>query len=138
MDFIVELPPSSPAGSADLYNSILVVVDRLTKMALFIPTVTTLKASELARLYVLHIFSKHGVPSDVVTDRGSTYTATFTKSLGELLKMKLNFSTVFHPESDGQTKRMNQTLEVYLRMYSQGQQKPSSLVGPNRKIFRKI
>ena len=111
MDLIEQLPPS------ESFNSILVIVDRLTKMSLFIPTTTNLTADELARLFVQHVFSKHGVPSDLVSDRGSEFTSNFWKSLGKLLNMKLNFSTAFHPQTDGQTERTNQTLEQYLRIY---------------------
>lgn len=77
---------------------------------------------DLAQLYVYHVFSKHGVPSDIVSDRGSLFTSQFMIALGQLLGIKLNFSTSFHPETDGQTERTNQTLEVYLRMYTSYQQ----------------
>ena len=111
MDLIEQLPDS------DGYSAILVVVDRLSKMSLFIPTTNSVTAEEIARLFVQHVFSKHGVPSDVISDRGSEFTSHFWKSLGTLLDMKLNFSTAFHPQTDGQTERTNQTLEQYLRLY---------------------
>ena len=110
-DLIEQLPIS------DGFTAILVIVDRLTKMSLFIPTTNAITAEELARLFVEHVFSKHGVPTDVVSDRGSEFTSHFWRSLGTLLNMKLNFSTAFHPETDGQTERTNQTLEQYLRLY---------------------
>jgi hypothetical protein len=121
-DFIVELPPSIASDSGSTHNAILVVVDRLTKMVHFIPTTTTATASDLARLYVTHVFSKHGVPSDIVSDRGSTFTSQFMTALGRLLNIKLNFSTAFHPETDGQTERTNQQIEVYLRLYANYEQ----------------
>lgn len=111
MDLIEQLPES------DSFSSILVIVDRLTKMSLFVPTTTRVTSEELARLFVLHVFSKHGVPNDIVSDRGSEFTSNFWKSLGTKLNIKLNFSTAFHPQSDGQTERTNQTLEQYLRLY---------------------
>ena len=122
LDFIVELPLATSELDSRTYDAILVIVDRLTKMALFIPTVGTLKAKGLARLYVLHVFAKRGIPSDIVSDRGSLFTSDFITSLAELLSMKLNFSTAYHPQSDGQTERTNQSLEGYLRLYCNYQQ----------------
>ena len=116
MDLIEQLPPSSS------FTSILVIVDRLTKMSLFIPTFNEVTSEDLAKLYLQHVFSKHGVPSDIISDRGSEFTSNFWKSLGTLLSMKLNFSTAFHPQTDGQTERTNQTLEQYLRIYCDYQQ----------------
>ncbi|MCU1415826.1 MAG: hypothetical protein JWN80_3166, partial [Microbacteriaceae bacterium] len=111
MDFIEPLPKS---GDCD---SILVVVDRLTKMGLFIPTTTKLKAEGLAELFIRHVFSKHGVPADIVSDRGSKFTSSFWRSLSEALGIEQSLSTAFHPETDGQTERVNQVLEQYLRLY---------------------
>ena len=122
LDFIVELPSSKSELDSRTYDAILVIVDRLTKMSLFIPTVGTLDAQGLARLYLLHVFSKHGIPTDIVSDRGSLFTSNFITSLAQLLGMKLNFSTAYHPESDGQTEQMNQSLEGYLRLYCNYQQ----------------
>ena len=117
-DFIVELPPSVASETGVSHNAILVVIDRLTKMAHFIPTDTTATSSDLARLYVKYVFSKHGVPSDIVSDRGSTFTSQFMSSLGRLLNIKLNYSTAYHPQTDGQTERTNQQIEGYLRLYA--------------------
>ena len=122
LDFIVELPETTSNLDSNTYNAILVIVERLTKMAVFIPTVSTLKSPGLAKLYLLHVFSKHGIPSNIVSDRGSVFTSDFSTSLAQLLDMKLNFSTAYHPESDGQTERMNQSLEAYLRLYCNYQQ----------------
>lgn len=122
LDFIVELPSSKSDLDSRTYDAILVIIDRLTKMALFIPTNGTLDAKGLARLYLLHVFSKHGIPADIVSDRGTLFTSNFITSLAQLLDMKLNFSTAYHPESDGQTERTNQSLEGYLRLYCNYQQ----------------
>ena len=122
VDFIGELPTSLAADSGIAHNAILVIVDRLSKMSLFIPTTTTASSADLARLYVRYVFSKHGVPSDIVSDRGSTFTSQFMSALGRLLNIKMNYSTAYHPETDGQTERTNQTLETYLRMYTNYQQ----------------
>ena len=116
MDFIEHLPASSD------YTAILVVVDRFTKQALFIPTTDTVNSQELAQLFVLHVFSKHGVPSHVTSDRGSEFISHFWRSLGKALDMKLHFTSGYHPEGDGQTERTNQTLEQYLRVYCNYQQ----------------
>ena len=75
MDFIEALPLSNG------YNSILVIVDRASKQAIFIPTDTKITSERLARLFVLHVFSKHGVPSHVTSDRGSEFTSQFTRRL---------------------------------------------------------
>ena len=116
MDFIEKLPSSSN------YTSILVVDDQLTKQAIFIPTSDTITAPELASLFVFHVFSKHGVPQHVTSDRGSEFVSHFFRSLGKALDMTLHFTSGYHPEGDGQTERVNQTLEQYLRMYCNYQQ----------------
>jgi hypothetical protein len=116
MDFIEKLPKSD--GS----DTILVIVDRLTKQSIFIPTVDTITSPMLANLFVLHVFSKHGVPSHVTSDRGTEFVSAFFRSLGKVLDMKLHFTSGYHPEGDGQTERANQTLEQYLRVYCNYQQ----------------
>jgi len=116
MDFIEKLPPSSG------YTSILVIVDCLSKQSLFIPTHDTIMSPQLAQLFVLHVFSKHGVPSHVTSDRGTEFVSHFFRSLGTALDMKLHFTSGYHPEGDGQTERTNQTLEQYLRVYCNYQQ----------------
>lgn len=121
-DFIVELPSSTDSITNQSHDVLLVVVDRLSKMSLFIPTTTTATSEDLARLYIKYVFSKHGVPSDIISDRGSTFTSAFTTSLGLLLGIKLNFSTAYHPQTDGQTEQTNQQIESYLRMYANYQQ----------------
>jgi hypothetical protein len=122
VDFIVQLPPSTESLTNQLYDAILVVVDRLTKLSLFIPTTSNANSADLARLYIKYVFSKRGVPSDIISDRGSTFTSDFTTSLSKLLNIKLNFSTAYHPQTDGQTERTNQQIESYLRTYTNYQQ----------------
>src|SRR6266481_4503660 len=116
MDFIQKLPESSS------YTSILVVVDCLSKQSLFIPTYDTITSQQLAQLFVLHVFSKHGVPSHVTSDRGSEFVSHFFWSLRTTLDMKLHFTSGYHPKGDSQTERTNQTLEQYLRVYCNYQQ----------------
>ena len=116
MDFIEQLPDSSG------FTAILVVIDRLSKQAIFIPTYDTITSPDLARLFLLHVFSKHGVPSHVTSDRGTEFVSHFFRSLGKALDMTLHFTSGYHPEGDGQTERANQTLEQYLRIYCNYQQ----------------
>ena len=111
MDFIEKLPKSSG------YDTILVIVDRLTKQSIFIPTYDTITSAQLAQLFVTHVFSKHGIPSHVTSDRGSEFVSSFFRTLGKALDMNLHFTSGYHPEGDGQTERTNQTLEQYLRIY---------------------
>jgi len=116
MDFIEHLPPSLG------FTAILVIVDRLTKQGIFVPSHDTITAAQLVELFVLHVFSKHGVPSHVTSDRGSEFVSHFFRSLGTALDMKLHFTSGYHPEGDGQTERVNQTLEQYLCVYCNYQQ----------------
>ena len=116
MDFIEKLPSSSG------FDTILVIVNQLTKQAIFIPAYDTIMSADLACLFILHVFSKHGVPSHVTSDRGSEFVSNFFRSLGTALDMQLHFTSGYHPEGDGQTKRTNQTLEQYLYVYCNYQQ----------------
>ncbi|MBW0494568.1 hypothetical protein O181_034283, partial [Austropuccinia psidii MF-1] len=111
MDFITQLPLSNN------FDSILVVVDRFSKMAIFIPAYKTITSLELAQIFISHVFSKHGLSVSIVSDRGSLFVSSFWTNLFQQLKISRDISTAFHPETDGQTKRVNQTLEQYLRMY---------------------
>ena len=116
MDFIEKLLSFSG------FNTILVIVNRLTKQAIFIPAYDTITSADLARLFVLHVFSKHGIPSYVTSDRGSEFVSNFFRSLGTALDMQLHFTLGYHPEGDGQTERTNQTLKQYLCVYCNYQQ----------------
>nr|AAM74253.1 Putative retroelement [Oryza sativa Japonica Group]AAP52347.1 retrotransposon protein, putative, Ty3-gypsy subclass [Oryza sativa Japonica Group] len=110
MDFITGLPRTS-AG----HDSIWVVVDRLTKVAHFIPVKTTYTGNKLAELYMARVVCLHGVPKKIVSDRGSQFTSKFWQKLQLELGTRLNFSTAYHPQTDGQTERVNQILEDMLR-----------------------
>ena len=116
MDFIEKLPMSD--GS----NTILVIINHLTKLSIFIPTVDTITSPMLAKLFILHVFSKHSVPSHITSDRGMEFISAFFHSLSKVLDMKLHFTSGYHPEGDGQTECANQTLEQYLRVYCNSQQ----------------
>ena len=110
MDFIVGLSRTQRG-----YDSIWVIVDRLTKVAHFIPVKTTYNGPRLAQLYMERIVCLHGVPKKIVSDRGTQFTSHFWQQVHSSLGTKLNFSTSYHPPTDGQTKRINQILEDMLR-----------------------
>nr|AAQ56440.1 putative polyprotein [Oryza sativa Japonica Group]AAQ56491.1 putative polyprotein [Oryza sativa Japonica Group] len=110
MDFITGLPRTSSR-----HDSIWVVVDRLTKVAHFIPVHTTYTGKRLAELYLARIMCLHGVPKKIVSDRGSQFTSKFWQKLQEELGTHLNFSIAYHPQTNGQTERVNQILEDMLR-----------------------
>ena len=116
MDFITDLPPSKDTEGA-AYDSILVIMDRYTKMALYIPTRKTVTAEELAQLFVHRVVRSYGIPRGIVSDRGAVFTSNFWSGLCYNLGVKRRLSTAFHPQTDGQTERQNQTLEHYLRCY---------------------
>jgi len=110
-DFITKLP------LAQSYDSILVVVDRLTKMVHFIPTTEKKSAEELARLFRDNVWKLHGLPESIISDRGPQFVAGLMKELNEMLGIRSKLLTAFHPQTDGQTERVNQELEQYLRMF---------------------
>jgi len=116
MDFIEKLPSSSG------FDTILIIVDCLLKQAIFIPTHDTITSVELACLFVIHVFSKHGVPSHVMSDCSLEFVSHFFRSLGTALDMRLHFTSGYHPEANGQVERTNQILEQYLCIYCNYQQ----------------
>ena len=116
MDFIKKLLSSSG------FDTILVIVNWLTKQTIFIPVYDTIMFADLACLFVLHVFSKHSVPSYVTSNRSLKFVSNFFQSLSTALDMRLHFTSGYHPEGDGQTKHMNQTLEQYLHVYCNYQQ----------------
>jgi transposase InsO family protein len=110
MDFIVGLPRTR-AG----YDSIWVVVDRLTKMAHFIQVKTTYNSTVFAELYMSRIVCLHGIPKKIISDRGTQFTSHFWQQLDEALGTHLKFNSAYHPQTDGQTERTNQIHEDMLR-----------------------
>ncbi|GJT14052.1 reverse transcriptase domain-containing protein [Tanacetum coccineum] len=110
MDFITKLPKTA-AG----YDSIWVIVDRLTKSAHFLPMKETDSTEKLTRLYMKEIVARHGIPVSIISDRDSHFTSRVWKSLHEALGTQLNLSTAYHPQTDGQSERTIQTLEDMLR-----------------------
>jgi hypothetical protein len=116
VDFIVELPESHG------YNTIMNVIDSVTKRVHFIPMHTTITAEGAARLYLRDVWKHHGTPRVVLSDRGSQFIAGFTRELYKLLGIKLAMSTAYYPQTDGQTERTNQELEGYLRIFTSRRQ----------------
>ncbi|KAL4033656.1 hypothetical protein IC575_006761 [Cucumis melo] len=110
MDFITGLPKTLRG-----YTVIWVVVDRLTKSAHFVPGKSTYTASKWGQLYMTEIVRLHGVPVSITSDRDARFTSKFWKGLQLALGTRLDFSTAFHPQTDGQTERLNQILEDMLR-----------------------
>ena len=111
MDFITDLPKSRDK------SVIMVIVDRLTKMAHFIPFRNLPTAVIAADVFFREIFRLHGLPDDIVSDRGSQFTSEFWTRLCSLLDIRQNLSTAHHPQTDGQTERVNGILEQFLRCY---------------------
>jgi transposase InsO family protein len=110
MDFIVGLPRTQSG-----YDSIWVIVDPLTKVAHFIPIKTTYSRPQLVELYMSRIVYLHGAPKKIVSDRRGQFTLKFWERLHETLDTQLRFSFAYHPQTDGQTERVNQILEDMLR-----------------------
>lgn len=122
LDFIVKLPPSRERVTGTVYDTILVVTDRLTKYAHFIPYKEGASAEDLAYTFNKYITGNHGIPQEIISDRDKLFTSKFWKSLTDQLGINQRMSTAYHPQTDGQTERLNQTLEQYLRFYVNYQQ----------------
>jgi hypothetical protein len=116
MDFITGLPVSHGQ------DAIFTVVDRLTKMAHFIPTSSTVDATQTADLFLKEVFRLHGLPRTIISDRDPKFTSKFWQELMRLLQVKLKFSTAFHPQTDGQTEWTHRTIQDMLRNYVNHQQ----------------
>jgi hypothetical protein len=109
MDFIIGLPRTSKQ-----HDFIMVVVDKLTKAAHFIPLKTTHRAADVADIFLKEVARLHGIPKTIVSDRDLKFTSNFWKGLFKGFEMNMNFSTTYHPESDGQTERVNEVIEDML------------------------
>jgi transposase InsO family protein len=110
MDFLVGLLRTQSG-----YDSIWVIMDRSTKVAHSIQIKTTYSGPQLAHLYMSRTICLHGVPKKIVSDRGTQFTSKFWERLHETLDTQLRFSSAYHPQTDGQTERVNQILEDMLR-----------------------
>src|SRR6266850_2392390 len=111
MDFIVKLTESSG------HDTILMITDHnCTKAAIFLPRRETIDLEGVAQLYATHIFPHYSIPQKIISDRDTWFTSNFSKELSWILGIKQNISTAYHPQTDGQSERMNQSLEQYLRL----------------------
>nr|GEZ77755.1 hypothetical protein [Tanacetum cinerariifolium] len=110
MDFLTKLPRTSSG-----HDTIRVIVDRLTKSTYFLPMYEDYKMDRLARLYLYEIVARHGVPISIISNRDSRFTLKFWQSMQEALGTRLDMSTAYHPQTDGQSERTIQTLEDMLR-----------------------
>ena len=109
MDFVEGLPKSNNK------DVILVIVDRFTKYAHFLPLSHPFTVQYVITLFLDNIFKLHEIPSVIVSDRDRIFTSTLWQSLFKSVGVNLHFSTAYHPETDGQTERVNQCLENYMR-----------------------
>eukprot|EP00253_Pinus_taeda_P016528 PITA_16528 len=112
MDFIIGLPKSKKGN-----DSIMVVVDKLIKSAHFIPVQSTYREAQVVNIFMQNIFRLHGLPKTIISDRDVKFTSAFWRTLFEGLGTQLRFSTAYHPQTDGQTERVNQVVEYMLRSY---------------------
>eukprot|EP00253_Pinus_taeda_P012641 PITA_12641 len=112
MDFITGLPKTKKGN-----DSIMVVVDKLSKAAHFIPVQSTYRAPQIAHVFMQNVFRLHGLPKVIISDRDVKFTSAFWRTLFADLGTQLNFSTAYHPQTDGQTERVNQVVEDMLRAF---------------------
>jgi len=109
LDFIEGLPTS------DRHNALLVVVDKFTKYGHFIPLTHPFTALQIAQLFMSHVYKLHGLPKAIISDRDRIFTSAVWQELFCLSDTKLMMSSAYHPQTNGQTERLNQSLEAFLR-----------------------
>jgi hypothetical protein len=107
MDFVTDLLESTDSG----FTVIAVIVDRLTKLAIYLPSRQDIDSPELARMFFKRVICKHGVPDNIITNRGTQFTSRFWARVCSHLSINHRLSTAFHPQTDGQTEHQNQTME---------------------------
>ena len=118
VDLITDLPPS---GS---YDSVMVIVDHgLTKGVILCPCNKNIDAAGVAKLFFLHVFRHYGLHDKCISNQGSQFTSAFARELTHLLKYDLKLSSAYHPQTNGETERVNQELETYLRIFCDGHPK---------------
>ncbi len=111
MDFMVSLPPSKG------FDAIMVVVDRFSKMAHFIPTKENAMAQKTRRLFFTHVFKHHGLPKDIMSDKDPKFTSKFWRALWKRMGLELKMSTSFRTQTNGQIERVNLVIQQFLRNY---------------------
>ncbi|GKD15159.1 reverse transcriptase domain-containing protein [Tanacetum coccineum] len=110
MDFVTKLPKSSQG-----YDTIWVIVDRLTKSAIFVPMRETDPMDKLARIYLKEVVMRHGIPLSIICDRDPRFVSNFWRSLQNALGTSMDMSIAYHPQTDRKSERTIQTLEDMLR-----------------------
>jgi len=111
MDFVEGLPKSGGK------NCILVIVDKFSKFAHFLPLSHPFTASQVAKLFMQQVYRLHGMPSSIVSDRDKVFTSLLWQELFRLSNVTLRMSSSYHPQTDGQTERVNQCMETFLRCF---------------------
>lgn len=109
LDFIEGLPKSGK------FDTILVVIDKFTKFAKFVPLSHPFSALTVAQAFLTNVYEVFGMPKVIISDRDRIFTSTLWQELFKLSDVKLNMSSSYHPKTDGQTERLNQCVEAYLR-----------------------
>ena len=117
MDFMTSLPPSEEPSTKEIYDSILVVVDRYTKYMTILPFNKKYDATQLAYIFIDRIVRIRGFPKEVISDRDKLFRSAYWKTIAAENGVKSKLSTAYHPETDGQTERANRTIRQYLRHY---------------------
>ena len=112
VDFVTQLPETDSG-----HDAICVFCDKLTKMVHLVPTVTAVTAQQTAQLFVQHVWRLHGMPSVLVSDRGTQFDSELFREIMRLLEVKQAMSSSYHPQTDGQTERVNRVMEEVLRHY---------------------
>ena len=117
MDFITKLPPSGG------FDTILTITDTdCSKASVFIPCNKTIDSEGVAQLYLTHVLPHYGMPKKIISDRDPRFTSCFRQELCNILDIRQNISTAYHPQTDGASECTNQSLEQYLRLYCSTQQ----------------
>jgi hypothetical protein len=117
LDFVTKLPLSKKPITGIIYNSIMIVTDRLTKYAYFISYLKSSSAEDLAYMFYKHVMANYGFPQRIINNKDKLFTSRFWKSLMDLSGIHHKLSITYHPQTDRQTKRLNQIMEQYLRCY---------------------
>ena len=114
IDFITHLPLTLRN-----FDAIMVIVDRFTKRAHFIPSNITDTTKNFTHIFLQEVIRHHGIPSEIVSDRDTQFTSKFWATIAKMMGIERNLSSSHHPQTDGQTERTNRTLEDLLRNYIQ-------------------
>jgi len=114
---VISVDLIGPIQKSNRYDAIFVIVDKLTKMVIAIPTTTKVTLQGVARLFRDHVFKRFGTPRKIISDRGPQFSSKFAQEFLKMIEAKPNLSTAYRPQTDGQTERANQEIETYLRIW---------------------